>query len=272
MSIKKKLSLGVASAALGLALVGGGTWAAFNDVEKLEKNYLKTGTLDLEIEEVKLKNKNKFIPKTFELSNIKPGDKIVRAFKLKNNGSLAIREVLMNLEVTDFKNGDNEFVKEHKRLPDNDADDFLKQFKVELLITGAEGTNDKKVIIGPNQNVTLYDLKNNRYNLAPVPDGNQNKKYTGIPLEPKDEEIVVFAISMIKDDKKVTDKSSKAYGEYEQNKFQGDYIKFNLIFEATQWEGLKYEDTLENGEIKKNKESHSNENPPGDLPNDWKYQ
>ncbi|MCY7833658.1 CalY family protein, partial [Bacillus spizizenii] len=28
MGMKKKLSLGVASAALGLALVGGGTWAA----------------------------------------------------------------------------------------------------------------------------------------------------------------------------------------------------------------------------------------------------
>ncbi|WP_267490480.1 TasA family protein [Bacillus licheniformis] len=30
MGTKKKLGLGVASAALGLALVGGGTWAAFN--------------------------------------------------------------------------------------------------------------------------------------------------------------------------------------------------------------------------------------------------
>jgi spore coat-associated protein N len=269
MSIKKKLSLGVASAALGLALVGGGTWAAFNDVEKLD-NRLATGTLDLEIEQVKIKNKKQSIPKTFELSNIKPGDKIVRAFKLKNNGSLAIREVLMNLEVTEFKNGVNEFVNKHK-MPDNDKDDFLKQFKVELLLTGAEGSNDKKVIISSNQNVTLYDLVNNKYNLAPAPDNSQNKKYTGIPLNPKDEEIVVLAISMIKDDTKVTDPNSKAYGEYVQNKYQGDSIKFKLIFEATQWEGLKYEDTLENGELTKNKESHSNENAPGDLP-DWQYE
>lgn len=268
MSIKKKLSLGVASAALGLALVGGGTWAAFNDVEKLEHR-LATGTLDLEIDEVKIKKHGK-IPKTIDLSNIKPGDKIVRAFKLKNNGTLAIREVFMDLSVKDFKNGNNEFVTKHG-MPDNNANDFLKQFKVELLKTGAEGTNDVKVIIDSNQNVTLYDLVNNRYNLAPEPSGNQNKKYTGIPLNPKDEEIVVLAISMIKDDTKVNDPNSKAYGEYVQNKYQGDSIKLNMLFEATQWEGLKYEDTLKNGELTKNRQSHSNDNPPGDLPN-WNFE
>ena len=32
MGIKKKLGLGVASAALGLSLIGGGTFAYFNDI------------------------------------------------------------------------------------------------------------------------------------------------------------------------------------------------------------------------------------------------
>lgn len=46
MGTKKKLGLGVASAALGLALVGGGTWAAFNDIETTQATYA-AGTLDL---------------------------------------------------------------------------------------------------------------------------------------------------------------------------------------------------------------------------------
>ena len=33
MSLKKKLGLGIATAALGMSLVGGGTYAYFNDVE-----------------------------------------------------------------------------------------------------------------------------------------------------------------------------------------------------------------------------------------------
>ncbi|MCL6570669.1 MAG: M73 family metallopeptidase, partial [Bacillus sp. (in: Bacteria)] len=34
MSIKRKLGMGAASAALGLSLIGGGTWAAFNDMTR----------------------------------------------------------------------------------------------------------------------------------------------------------------------------------------------------------------------------------------------
>lgn len=50
MGMKKKLSLGVASAALGLALVGGGTWAAFNDVKSTDATFA-SGTLDLSAKE-----------------------------------------------------------------------------------------------------------------------------------------------------------------------------------------------------------------------------
>ena len=48
MGIKKKLGLGVASAALGLSLIGGGTWAAFNDAATIN-NHFAAGTLDLEV-------------------------------------------------------------------------------------------------------------------------------------------------------------------------------------------------------------------------------
>lgn len=50
MGMKKKLSLGVASAALGLALVGGGTWAAFNDIKSKDATFA-SGTLDLSAKE-----------------------------------------------------------------------------------------------------------------------------------------------------------------------------------------------------------------------------
>mgnify|MGYP001199829778 CR=1 FL=1 len=267
MSIKKKLGLGVASAALGLALVGGGTWAAFNDVERLNHSFA-TGTLDLEIEDVKLNKKP--IPKTFELSNIKPGDQMVRAFKLKNNGTLAIREVLMNVSYSDFKNGKNEFVDEHKQ-KDNTAEEFLDQFKVEILLTGAENPNaqprDNFYIIKPEDNKTLKDLiKMKDINLAPA---NKDEQWTGIPKIPDDYEIVVIAITMKDDKTKVN--GGKADGEYVQNKYQGDSIKLNMTFEATQWEGLDINDTRNNGVLEKNKRSHSNTNPPT-LPSNFDVQ
>lgn len=267
MSIKKKLSLGVASAALGLALVGGGTWAAFNDVERLNHSFA-TGTLDLEIEDVKLNGKK--IPKTFELSNLKPGDQMVRAFKLKNKGTLAIREVLMNVSYYDFKNGVNEFVSKHKQ-QDNNAEEFLDQFKVEILLTGAENPNaeprDNFYIIKPSDNKTLKDLvKMKDINLAPA---NKDEQWTGIPKIPDDYEIVIIAITMKDDKSKVT--SGDAEGEYKQNKYQGDSIKLKMTFEATQWEGLDYNDTRNNGELEKNKKSNSNPNPPT-LPSNFNVQ
>jgi spore coat-associated protein N len=92
MSLKKKLGLGVASAALGLSLVGGGTYAYFNDVETMENNTFAAGTLDLkpEMEERVL----------FDISNLKPGDVMTRGFNLKNGGTLNISEVLLDATVT----------------------------------------------------------------------------------------------------------------------------------------------------------------------------
>lgn len=50
MAMKKSIRLGVLSGALGLALIGGGTWAAFNDIEKANAVY-STGELDLSAKE-----------------------------------------------------------------------------------------------------------------------------------------------------------------------------------------------------------------------------
>ena len=48
MGLKKKLGLGVASMALGASLIGGGTFAYFNDTETASGNTFAAGTIDLQ--------------------------------------------------------------------------------------------------------------------------------------------------------------------------------------------------------------------------------
>lgn len=89
MGIKKKLGMGVMSAALGLALVGGGTFAYFSDSETTN-NTFAAGTLDLSI------NPEVIV----EVDNLAPGDSITRDFELGNNGTLDIDKVLLDTEYT----------------------------------------------------------------------------------------------------------------------------------------------------------------------------
>lgn len=89
--------MGVASAALGLSLIGGGTFAYFSDKE-VSNNTFAAGTLDLTLD-----------PKTLvNIDNFKPGDKIKKEFYLKNTGSLKIKDVKLatKYSVIDAK-GDN---------------------------------------------------------------------------------------------------------------------------------------------------------------------
>jgi spore coat-associated protein N len=89
MSLKKKLGLGLASAALGISLVGGGTFAYFNDVET-SNNSFAAGTLDLTLNPTEM----------FNISNMKPGDRMFKRFSLKNDGSLNIKDVLLSTDYT----------------------------------------------------------------------------------------------------------------------------------------------------------------------------
>lgn len=95
MNIKKTLGLGVASAALGLALIGGGTFAYFSDSAQSSASF-NNGTLKLSSDPAVI----------VDLGNLKPGDLITRDFKLKNDGSLDIPKVLLktSAEVTDTDN------------------------------------------------------------------------------------------------------------------------------------------------------------------------
>ena len=90
MSVKKKLGLGLASAALGISLIGGGTFAYFNDTATLHHSF-ESGTLVLDIEQAYN------FPINFDLENIKPGQSWERQFVLANNGSLEFGNTFMTV-------------------------------------------------------------------------------------------------------------------------------------------------------------------------------
>jgi len=90
MGIKKKLGMGIATGALAVSMIGGGTFAYFNDVET-STNQFAAGTLDLSLN-----------PETIiNVSNIKPGDWMNRTFKLENKGSLDISKIFLTTEYTE---------------------------------------------------------------------------------------------------------------------------------------------------------------------------
>lgn len=98
MGIKKQLGMGVMTAALGLTLISGGTYAYFSSSETTN-NTFAAGTLDLAVE-----------PSTIiEVDSLKPGDSVTRSFELQNSGSLDINKVLLETDysVIDAE-GDNE--------------------------------------------------------------------------------------------------------------------------------------------------------------------
>jgi spore coat-associated protein N len=99
MGIKKKLGLGMASAALGLSLVGGGTFAYFSD-EATIHNGFAAGTLNLEVG----KYPETQWPVNFDLSNLRPGDTVERTFDLKNTGSLAIEDTYLDFSKVSVTN------------------------------------------------------------------------------------------------------------------------------------------------------------------------
>ncbi|WP_018930471.1 CalY family protein [Gracilibacillus lacisalsi] len=104
MGIKKKLGMSIATAALGLSLVGGGTFAYFSDSEVTNSTFA-AGTLDLNAEPTEIIN----------IDNLKPGDQMIRTFELQNNGSLDIARVLLDTDysVIDANDDNTEDLGEH---------------------------------------------------------------------------------------------------------------------------------------------------------------
>jgi spore coat-associated protein N len=245
MSIKKKLGMGVATAALGMTLVGGGTWAAFNDTA-VTNNHFAAGTLDLEV------GKSGSKPITFDLANMKPGDNVQRIFKLNNKGSLAIKEVLLNTTAGNFVDG---------TLASTQAD-YLSQFVINFAAVDGESTRwePRNQIVKSGETLTLADLVagpgvyeskinaaflatdgSKRINLAPLTVADSTKR--GIPVNPTDSDDVFIQITFKNDLIKTDGKN------YDQNKFQGDSVDFFFNLEATQWDGVHVDTHNGNGSV-----------------------
>ncbi|MED4017409.1 TasA family protein [Sutcliffiella cohnii] len=197
MKLKKKLSMGLAPAALGLSLLIGGTYAYFTDTADANGTFA-AGTFDLAVN-----------PETIiEVDNMKPGDWMNRVFYLENNGSLDIAEVILesSYEVIDA-NGDN-------------TEDFGKHIRVNFLEnvdkTGREYYND--IIFS----TTLYDLQH----MAPDAVEKKIDEYfgegSGLPAGTDDLMWVQFEF---------------VDNDEDQSQFQGDSLIINWQFVAKQGEG-----------------------------------
>src|SRR5690625_851101 len=122
MSLKKKLGMGIATAVLGVGLIGGGVFAYFSDTA-IQTNTFAAGTIDLEVEPTV----------AVDVGNLKPGDWMPRTFELQNNGSLDMSYVSLSTDYTVYtERGD--------RLGGPLADEYAKQIIVEFL----NNTRDRK--------------------------------------------------------------------------------------------------------------------------------
>ncbi|MFD2629188.1 TasA family protein [Oceanobacillus kapialis] len=201
MSMKKKLGLGIATAALGISLVGGGTFAYFSDTAETNGTFA-AGTLDL--------NAN---PTTvIDVENIKPGDWMNRSFTLGNGGSLEIAEVLLetSYDVTDAA-GDN-----------GDAD-FGEHIRVNFL------WNEDKAFLGPwsPDNVVYYTTLAELQSMSP--DAVANEIFVPFleergGLQPGDSDELHVQFEFVDN------------GE-DQNIFQGDSLELKWDFTGYQGEG-----------------------------------
>ncbi|UIJ69522.1 CalY family protein (plasmid) [Bacillus cereus] len=194
MSFKKKLGVGVVSAALGLSFIGGGTYAYFSD-QVVTNNSFTAGTLDLAMQ-----------PTTsLDLNQLKPGDKILKKFNLKNSGTLAIQDVVMKIDYT-----------VNDVLKNNQADDFGKHIKVQFLW-------DWDPAKSPVYETTLAELKEQGSEV--VSKKVFASKWTeSRGLQPG--KMDWFWMKFIFED-----------NENDQNMFQGDSIALKMEFQATQTAG-----------------------------------
>lgn len=151
MGVKKKLGLGLASAALGLSLVGGGTFAYFSD-EATIHNGFAAGTLNLEVG----KYPGTQWPVNFDLSNLRPGDTVERTFDLKNTGSLAIEDTYLDFAKVSVSNPLNTGATD---------DDFLSALQVTYFYeTVVSGVYQPESLLLNSKVITLKDAIDGNFN------------------------------------------------------------------------------------------------------------
>ncbi|MFS0783740.1 TasA family protein [Bacillus sp. 1P06AnD] len=211
MTIKRKIITGALSAVLGISLVGGGTWAAFNDVEQVPAK-VQAGTLDLAVN-----------PKiVFDVPNLKPGDKMRRNFEITNAGTLDIEKVLMHTSYDVFN-------KQGKKVNDKAlAREFADQYLVTFFTT-----DGAKIADGLDK--TLAELKEKT-------DKNQSIDITTfIKVITKDNDLPVgdtdkIVMELFFKDNVTRENNSR---KFVQNKFQGYSLKLKFDLEATQYKGAE---------------------------------
>lgn len=193
MRIKKQLGLGVATAVLGFGLISGGTFAFFSDTVE-SNNTFAAGTLDINANPTTIIN----------VENMKPGDSFHRVFQLSNDGTLDMKEVLLETAytVTDAQG-------------DNGSKDLGEHIVVEFLFNN---NNSDEVIY----NTSLAELR------EMTPEAvDQHIMYpwygeNGLPAGSVHDFIVKF--------------NFVDNGE-DQNVFQGDSLQLEWTFEAKQMDG-----------------------------------
>ncbi|MEI3600220.1 MULTISPECIES: TasA family protein [unclassified Oceanobacillus] len=136
MNLKKKIISGTVTALLGMALIGGGTFAYFSDTAE-QTNTFAAGTIDLDVDPTVQ------IP----MNELKPGDWMPRSFELQNNGSLDMKYVDLTTDYTVYTaNGDI--------AGPNLADKYAEQLFVQFL-KNTTGNGEHEILF----EVSLKDLR-----------------------------------------------------------------------------------------------------------------
>jgi spore coat-associated protein N len=225
MSLKAKMIMGALSAAAGLSLVGGGTYASFSDSESVQNSYA-AGTLNLELK--KWNGNGAFGTSLYDstLANLKPGDSVTKLFRIKNAGTLSIKDVFMKAtyQDADYVDGSNPSSVNYNKMDDdakinNSADEFADQIMIDVY--GGEVLPLRSVWHG-----TLRELNEASEKTGDITDPSINNSLPAMPWQDTDPVRVVLTF------KKDAD-----------NKFQGDaFKKINFQFMASQFRGTNYED------------------------------
>ncbi|NQX46749.1 cell division protein FtsN [Paenibacillus tritici] len=195
MNVKKTLGLGVVSAALGLTLVGGGTFAYFSSTSTTSASF-NNGTLSLKSDPSVIVN----------LSNLKPGDSILRDFKLKNDGTLNIPKVILRTS---------------SLITDAQGDNGSHNFKDDIIVTFLVNKDKKE---SPLLVISLADLENQSPDLVArgIVGAILGGEKSGIKAGTSDNLTIQFAFKETLQP---------------QNYYQGDTLALTLNFEANQEAG-----------------------------------
>lgn len=212
--------MGVASAALGLSLVGGGTWAAFSDTETVKSTFA-AGELNFQVQTLggqEIVNGESVL----NINNMKPGDTKKYMFDLNNIGSLAIKEIFIKGErmSSEWSNGATPYGEIDADFA-NSEKEFLKQFKIKI-----QDGHEADPIYDGNLWTYLKDTTERDVIAAASAPGR------GLPVDTDIDRVVV------------TLEFQDLGGRGGQNKFMNDKAAFKFILTATQWEGIQ---TNQNG-------------------------